>query len=350
LELRQYPGNPLIPAPPEGLDLEGFRDHSVWREPDGNWSMVIGAGLRKKYGMVLRYTSPDLVQWSYAGELCAGPDLPATELYLGTMWECPGFVEVDGGHALMFSAWDPMRGYYSMMATGEYAEGRFLPRRLEKLDYGDLYFYAPQPFNDAQGRRLVMAWMQEGRSGEAQKAAGWSGVMSLPRQIHLDEQGRPLYDFIPELHSLRRAHTGLADTEVRGTQPLGLHGEALEIILELERGTAGSCGLLLRASPDGEESTRLVVDWANAELRVEREHASLDETNARTAHVAPLEDTQTCRLHIYLDHSALEVIANRRQAIATRIYPTRGDSLGTAVFTEEGSARITRLDAWKLSL
>ncbi|MBV9356146.1 MAG: glycoside hydrolase family 32 protein, partial [Chloroflexi bacterium] len=41
----KHPANPVIPAPPAGLDVLGFRDHSVWRE-DGQWYQVIGAGIR----------------------------------------------------------------------------------------------------------------------------------------------------------------------------------------------------------------------------------------------------------------------------------------------------------------
>ena len=44
LTWQKYPGNPIIPAPPPGMHLVGFRDHSVWREDDG-WYQLIGAGI-----------------------------------------------------------------------------------------------------------------------------------------------------------------------------------------------------------------------------------------------------------------------------------------------------------------
>ena len=53
-------------------------------------------------------------------------------------------------------------------------------------------------------------------------------------------------------------------------------------------------------------------------------------------------------MHIYVDHSVLEVFANDRVSITTRIYPTRSDSLGVALFAEREDARLLRLDAWPM--
>jgi len=40
----KYAGNPVIPAPPSGLEVTGFRDPCVWKEDDG-WYMAVGSGL-----------------------------------------------------------------------------------------------------------------------------------------------------------------------------------------------------------------------------------------------------------------------------------------------------------------
>ena len=39
---RKYPGNPVIAAPPAGLNVLGFRDHSVWREGDASAAVAGG--------------------------------------------------------------------------------------------------------------------------------------------------------------------------------------------------------------------------------------------------------------------------------------------------------------------
>ena len=54
-------------------------------------------------------------------------------------------------------------------------------------------------------------------------------------------------------------------------------------------------------------------------------------------------------LRIFLDRSVLEVFANGRQCMAQRIYPTRGDSAGIALFSRGGAATVRHLRAWDLA-
>ena len=53
--------------------------------------------------------------------------------------------------------------------------------------------------------------------------------------------------------------------------------------------------------------------------------------------------------HKVLDCSAIEVFANGKLCLTTRIYPSRDDSLGTAAFAHGGSATLQRMDAWELA-
>jgi hypothetical protein len=39
---------------------------------------------------------------------------------------------------------------------------------------------------------------------------------------------------------------------------------------------------------------------------------------------------------------------NERISITSRIYPTRADSVGVALLTEHGEARLNALDAWQM--
>src|SRR5439155_19020700 len=65
------PSNPVIAAPPPGMDAVGFRDPYVWKEGDG-WACVIGSGIVGQGGAILLYRSRDLVHWDYVGPLYAG--------------------------------------------------------------------------------------------------------------------------------------------------------------------------------------------------------------------------------------------------------------------------------------
>ncbi len=152
--------------------------------------MGIGSGIEGQGGTVLLYRSADLVEWEFLHPLLVGDAQRREPLWTGTMWECPDFFALDGRHVLLISVWSDHNLFYSASMVGRYENHRFVPDTLRKLDFGDNHFYAPQTLRDAQGRRLIWGWIQEDRTPTQQSEAGWSGVMSLPRVLSLDESGR----------------------------------------------------------------------------------------------------------------------------------------------------------------
>jgi beta-fructofuranosidase len=345
-------GNPVIVAPPPDLDLLEYRDHSVWRE-DGTWYQLMGAGIRGQGGTALLYRSDDLREWEYLHPLCVGDLHQFTPIWTGSMWECPDFFQLDDRHVLIVSVWDQDNLHYSAAMLGQYHDHRFVPEISHKLDYGDRHFYAPQSFTDAQGRRVIFGWVQEGRSVEAQLASGWSGVMSLPRVLSLGLDGHVCMQPVPELLALRAEHTHSGAIDLPEGQVVALpdvSGDTLELVVELDPATAGLCGICVRRSPDGSEHTQIAYDAAVRQLVVDRTHASLDATTDHNLHVAPLTlgADEPLRLHMFLDRSVLEVFANDRVSITSRIYPTRADSIGVALLSERGQAKLIGLDAWLL--
>lgn len=348
----KLPENPVIPEPPPGLDLVAYRDHAVWREGE-HWYQVMGAGLRGVGGTALLYRSADLRRWEYLHPLCVGDAGRTEPIWTGTMWECPDFFPLGDRHVLTIAAWDEGRLCYPVAMSGRYAEGRFHPEREHKLDYGDRYYYAPQSFRDRAGRRISFGWANEGRSEAAHRAAGWAGVMSLPRELRLLPDGTVAPRPIPALEGLRREHTRAAPRPLAAGElaVLEVTGDALEIGVELRPGRGGPVGLAVRRSPDGAEETRIVFDAASGQLTLERERSSLDETLERTNHVAPLALAagEPLRLRVFLDRSIIEVFANDRLSITSRIYPTRPDSLGVAAFAVGAPGELLALDAWRMA-
>jgi len=349
LELVRHPGNPVIAEPPVP-NTTGFRDHTVWKE-GGLWRMGIGSGVREQGGVVWMYQSPNLIDWEFLGPLCQAADVPAADFSLGTMWECPSFFEVDGRHGLLFSSCDG--GYGPTILTGEYANGRFQPRHVEKLDYGVNSFYAPLVFYDQAGRCLMFGWLTEGRSVKAHQEAGWAGAMSLPRQIEIGADGLPRYSFLPELRALRQERFALSAQEMApGLRLLPVQSQQLEILVELARGAAQRSGLVLLRAPDGSLETRLTVDWQANTLSLVRAKASPDERafgGELSAELpADVAESETLRLHLYIDGSTLECIANQRVSLTGRVYPGRGDAAGLGLFAEGGSAKLIGLEIFTL--
>ena len=342
---RKHTGNPVIPEPPAGLEVEGFRDPYVWQEA-GGWYCVVGSGIVGEGGTVFLYRSSDLVAWEYLHELCRG-EIAET----GRMWECPNFFALGDKHVLLISP-IPLRKV--LYLVGEYRDHHFRPERTGIVDDGGCY-YAPQIMLDERGRHLMWGWLREDRSVETQKAAGWSGAMSVPTDLSLTEDGRLALRPVPELEALRGAHrdwTELTLTEGTPNPLAGLTGRQLEIGLMIEPAGAVEVWLSVLRSPDGAEETRIVYESGSGELWIDRERASLDpepsrERRGATVRLAP---NGTLGLRVFVDGSVVEVFASDGTSLTSRVYPTREDSVCLGLGVRGGSAGVRRADAWEMQM
>jgi beta-fructofuranosidase len=368
------PANPVIGGYPEGLELTAYRDHCVWRE-DGRWRQLVGSGIAGRGGTALLYESADLRTWRYLGPLLTGDATTGTVEggdWTGTMWECvdlfrpplegpgdtaggrdadPGAVDV-----LVFSAWDAGVTHHPLYWTGRYRGDAFEPVALHRLDYGGRYFYAPQSFRDDSGRRLVFGWLQEGRTDEAMVAAGWSGVMSLPRVVALGADGLLSQAPAPEVASLRGGEERYAAQRLSAT-PLAFGGgdqRDLELSLLLQPGA--TVAVTLAATADDAEHTVLEVTRGSGPspgevgtVTLDRSRASLDPTVDATARTGPfpVADDGVVQLRVLVDHSALEVFVNGR-ALTARVYPTRPDAQLASVRAVAGVADLRAATTWEM--
>jgi beta-fructofuranosidase len=297
----------VIPAPPDGLVQEGFRDPCVWRE-GAEWRMAIGSGVCGIGGAVLLYRSMDLKQWEYLGILYQG-DLQLREpLWTGTMWECPSFFPLGEKWVLVVSACSAEGAAYTLYFTGEYRADHFIPDGGPRLlDFGAAgCFYAPQTFLDGKGRRLMIGWLREGRSGEAQLEAGWSGAMSLPRVLTLGADGTLCCAPVEETKRLRGTERAW-----NAGQPCG---GPVEMVLELTPGNAW-CGVRLAASETAPERIEIGYDPQTGSVVVDC--SAVGGTVSRCPY--PLSGT-TLKLHVFVDGSVIEVFVDDRLPIATRFY------------------------------
>ena len=117
---------------------------------------------------------------------------------------------------------------------------------------------------------------------------------------------------IPEFEVLRGA--GIHD-------PGKLKGDSYEI--EAEFAASSSSGLVLRASPDGRLRTVVRFDAKTHRLSIDRTHSSDNKDNEQDVRDAPLSlaPAEPLRLRVFLDRSIVEVFANERVVMTSRIYP-----------------------------
>jgi beta-fructofuranosidase len=289
---------PIIPLPPTGMQVTGFRDPSTWRQ--GDWYyMTVGSGVANVGGCVLLYRSKEIEKanrWEYLHPLTGGEwngHKTANPCDDGEMWECPDFFALDGGHVLIYSTLGKVFWQSGELDT---AAMKFRVSKTGELDLGA--FYAPKTQLDAQGRRILWGWIKEQRSEDAMHAAGWSGMMSLPRVLNLDASGALRVTTLPGLDKLR---AGALPVEASGRCKLpGASGELLCVgvpasSLELTMSEGTKELLRVRYSP---EKHTMIADGKEI----------------------PLEPGDAPVLHAFVDGSVIEVILAQRIGYTKRFY------------------------------
>lgn len=226
--------NPILPGPPEGVDVTGWRDPFVapwpamsrmlsgdYRGEDGDEALfgIVSGGVRNKSPTTWLYkiNPKDMTRWDYIGPLVM-PGLnfapSAWTGDLGVNWEVTNFLSLrareglpsqefllfgaegcrrpHGGAGVVpgtqrcnrsqlwigIDAWDQDRQDGSGSPLWKFSHGGV-------FDYG--LFYAANGFWDpVSQQQIVLGWVtEEDLPLEMQARQGWSGCLSLPRVVSL---------------------------------------------------------------------------------------------------------------------------------------------------------------------
>jgi beta-fructofuranosidase len=261
---------------------------------------------------------------------------------------CPDFFKLGDRHMLLCISHRWGCRYY----LGEWKNEKFHPDFHEKMSWVDNEFFAPESLLDDRGRRIMWAWVFDRRSGATRSASGWSGTMSLPRVLSLGKDGRLRMRPVAELEALRCNGKKLTDLAVRADSELKLpnvHGDCMELAIEMVPDAAKQFGVKVCCSPKGEEQTLVFYDAAEKKLKVDTRKSSLGE-GPKKVEAGPFElkAGEPLKLRVFVDRSVVEVFANDRQAVTRRIYPSRADSVGVVLFSRGGSSKVPALQAWSM--
>lgn len=188
---------PPITDPAIG-DRTHTRDPKVWKSGD-HWYLVLGSTVEEKYGEVLFYRSDDLHTWTYVDKAFKGPEY-------GWMWECPDYFETKGGKVLILSAMGFLKNgekekNQSICFHVEFDQSSCrieIPDTYQFLDCG-LDLYAPQTTLDAEGRRILSAWVRMPKVTDE----GWIGMFCTPRVVEV----RDGHIFFPMHPNVRAAYS-----------------------------------------------------------------------------------------------------------------------------------------------
>lgn len=359
----KLPDNPVIPKPKEGESGWGVYnvfDPHVWVEHDTYYAIL--GGKVKPHEIrdtAYLFRSKDLLRWEYLRPFYSPhPDWtdPLEDC------ACPDFFKLGSRHVLCCISHSHGARYY----LGRYQDGAFVPEEHHRMNWPGGSCFAPESLVDDHQRRVYWAWVLDQRKGDG-NVKNELGVMTMPRVLSLDSRGQLLINPPEEFESLRRnsrRRNSFAVTTEQDFRLEDIMGDSMELVLEAMIPKEGVFGVKVRMTPDGEEQTAIIVDTSAHTLSVDTTQSSLrsdiyqsfpivrgDSRKDVRVQSAPftLEPDEPLQLRIFVDRSILEIYANGRQCVTQRIYPTRPDSLGVALFSRGGTTTVLSADAWDMA-
>ncbi len=341
-EWRKLDSNPITPkTAPGDPHHDRYRSWDPFGWLEGNTYYAIFGGNRPAIARSDSLAGP----WKYVGDLMANA-VPGVGIDEDV--SCADFFSIGGKRMLLCISHRLGARYY----LGEWKNEQFHPTFHEKMSWVDNSFFAPESLLDDQGRRIMWAWIFDGPGFSSRQASGWSGTMSLPRVLSLGPDGMLRIAPPEEIERLRYHAQNQPSLTVPADQELaldGVGGNSIELSLEMSGPAARQYGVKVCRSPNGEEETLVYYDASEKKLKVDTNRSSLTE-GPKTIEAGPFElkSDERLQLRVFVDKSVLEVFANGRQAVMRRVYPSRTDSVGVAIFSRSGPAQVTKLQKWDI--
>ncbi len=351
----KYAGNPVLDGGdlPAGGSVLDFRDPKAWLDEDGTFYMVAGNRTPDGSGAIRLFESRDGLKWNYAATLDASYN------EYGRMWECPDFFPLDGKQILMVSPQEMTTvglefhaGYGTMALIGSYDKAArcFAREKVQAIDYGT-DFYAPQTLETYDGRRVMIAWMQNWATTGCQPAdARFFGQMTLPRELSLRD-GRLVQNPVRELTNYHGRRVSFSDILITAgeTNLHGISGRLVDMTVTVRPvdGRPSYRAFKIHLAKDGNRETVIRYKVENSTIQIDRTHSGFpyDIVNVRDFPARPRDGL--VKLRVVMDRNTLELFVNDGEQAASMILytPVTADAISFEV--DEGSARI---DVEKYSL
>jgi beta-fructofuranosidase len=419
--------NPILHGEPDNVVVTGFRDPYLARWPAMDrirgrkslYGILSGGILNQGPTMFLYAVSPsDLTKWDYIGtlgDLEAGfRPSPLWSGDFGVNWECVNFMTLrDQKKEFQFLTlgsegglpWGSEDGCedtsqaQTLWLAGTLAGSAQKPKMKYNfsgvLDHGCLYAVATYE-HPITHQRVAWGWLKEDDlTLERRTAKGWTGHLSLPRELFLYSKPnvtRGLVSSLEDIHSIHweenapEPHKG-STVWTLGIRPMtsskglrrqkqaswssikcdGKQGQLalvnfhweLEALIQVSA-NSGKVGFVICQDKDASLGTKVFYDLDNQIITVDRSlsntEADIKKGNISGAFTLLVSDehgkevVEDLHLRIFRDGDVLEVFVNDRFALSTMVYSNMA-CRGISCFVEGGTTNQTvfkSIDIWDL--
>ncbi len=297
-------------------------DPDAWLDGDSYYAISGGSPGSGKPPTLFK--SPDLKSWDYLG-LFMSKDMP--DVRKDEDVSCPNLFKIGNKDMLLCISHNLGCRYY----LGEWKDEKYTPDFHARMNWRGWDFFAPESVLTPDGRRVMWAWCKLDYPQ--------SGIQSLPRELSLPEDGVLRIKPLRELEQLRYEEKTEANVSLKSEASVKLKeiaGDALEIKVHFEPGTAKEFGVEVYCDADGRHGFPITVDPGGKVLRL----GDLK---------VPFEPKagESVNLRVFLDKNMIEVFANDRQAaVASHRYAP--GNLGIQLFSRGGDTVATEVKSWKM--
>ncbi len=328
VDYEKYEGNPVIGSEllPEGGSIHDFRDPKIFAK-NGRLYAVAGNRDAEGNGRILLYESEDGFSWTYDGVLASSHG------QYGRMWECPDLFELDGKDVLVLSPQEmaavglefhPGHGTMCIIGRVDWNIHHLLRERVQAIDYG-LDFYAPQTTEAADGRRIMIAWMQNWETTNCMpEGQRFMGQMTIPRELSI-ENGRLIQRPVRELDACHDVCIDYKNVLISSENSLqGISGRCIDMTVTVRPANGADLYRWFRVNvaTDGERFTAIRYKPESSIVRVDRTHSGFHHDIINVREFVADRRNGEIKMRIILDRFSMELFINDGQQAASFVLYT----------------------------
>ena len=318
----KYEGNPVIDSSqlPKGGDHKNFRDPGIWKDQNG-YHAVIGNQNADERGSILLYDSQDALHWDCKGILAASSDKQEK------MWECPEYFCLSGKRVLIVSI-QGLNTAVCMIGNCDSGNCQSDWKPGMRIDHGT-DFYAPQTLETPDGRRIMIAWMQNWETTRCvQEDQRFFGQMTIPRELTI-RHDKLIQMPVRELDRYRGTKIQYQDVRITSETSLpGIFGRCLDMTVQIrpDHSTELYETFWIKAAMSEQYCTSIRYCRKTSKLVVDRAHRG-GSCNINNVREIPVRNQKgIVKLRIIMDRYSLEVFVNDGEQAASFVIYTPKDA------------------------
>ena len=349
--------NPVVNGTPAGYSAD-FRDPYFFRSGD-NAYCIVGTSLNGVASTSLHQYNAATGVFDYTGKpFFTGSDASRC----GTFFEMPNITPMDGQWLFTATPLGTSKGvrtiYYvgGINADGTFHTTQAEPKTVELPDlakegYGLL---SPTIFQK-DGKTIVLGIVPDKLPSSANYNVGWAHTLSLPREWSIDEQGELVQKPYEGLTALRSETTVSVPGQTLNGElslaPVSGHEIEVEAVFTVAQ---SQFGIKILQNESGKACKiyyspvigKFVIDFTA--IGHKDNDGGIFGGVYSSVLPAPIAEGDTMKMHLFFDHSVLDVFINDRWATSVRIFPTSASNTGVSLYAL-GDTPLQSASAWKMT-